>query len=155
MKLKLVHIIYVVAAFVMVACTNTIIKTEKKLNNTWIYPKKQAFDINISEQNKPVNVFVNIENTENYKYSNLFLEITIISPDKKKITDTVDIVLADYKGKWFGTKAKNNSFYGRYLYKKGVLFPNKGTYKFEIKHIMRDDTLKGITKIGISIDKIN
>ena len=151
-KIKKILLLLFVSVFV--SCSNTVFEKNIEIKNgKWIYPETYNIPANIKNPQTPLNVFLNISNSEDYKYSNIFLEIKIISPDKKEITDTVDVILADYKGKWFGKKS-GEEYTGRYLYKTKVAFPDTGIYMFDIKHIMRDDTLVGIKKIGLSIDKI-
>ncbi len=146
--------LYLIILFVLfTSCQNYVYKKNKTIkNNTWFYKDSVIFNVNIKNNKDAYNVYLDINNTEKYKYSNIFLQINLKSPKGKVITDTVDVILADFKGKWFGNK--NNDYYeGHYLFRKNVGFQQKGTYTFSIKHIMRDDSLKGIKKIGVSIHK--
>ena len=138
--------------FFIISC-NTVYseKTEFK-NNTWNYNDNVNFHVNIIENTNLYNVYIDIENNDLYKYSNLYLFISLKSPENKIKTDTVDVILADYRGKWFGDKS-NDVYKGHFLYRKAVSFPAKGTYIFSVKQGMRNDNLQGISSIGISIEK--
>jgi gliding motility-associated lipoprotein GldH len=60
--------------------------------------------------------------------------------------------LADYDGKWLGSGISDVKF-NRFLFQKGVRFPQKGRYFFEIEQAMRVKDLKGIVDIGIRLEK--
>jgi len=100
------------------------------------------------------NLYVNVRNNGNYAFSNLWLFINIKSPDSKVLTDTLEFQLADPAGKWLGSGI-GDLFDNQFLYKENVYFPVTGTYEFSIQQGMRDNMLKGIRDIGISIEKRN
>lgn len=147
------YTITIILITTITSCKTNIYEDISTINNAlWQYNDTLSFDINITKTKQPYNVYIDIENTNNYKYSNLFLFVSITAPDNSTIVDTIDIFMADYKGKWVG-KEKNNNYFGNYLYKRGVVFPNTGIYKTTIVQGMRDDELKGITKLGISVSE--
>ena len=149
-----INILLILIITLFTSCNNTVFEDVKIIkNNAWIYNDSISFDIKITNENIPYNVFIDIENSNKYKYSNLFLFVNIISPNGKTITDTIDVFMADYKGKWVGAK-KNDNYFGNYLFKQAVKFPKSGIYKTVIVHGMREDTLKGINKIGITVKEI-
>jgi len=151
---EFIYILLVSVIFLLTSCNSTVYNDIEEIsNNSWTYNDSISFDINISTINKPYNVYIDIENTENYKYSNLFLFVSITSPDNKVVTDTIDVFMADYKGKWVG-KSEGDNYFGNYLFKQAVAFPEAGVYKTTIVQGMRDDTLKGISKIGISVTEL-
>lgn len=137
------------------SCNNTTVyeNTASLGNKAWYYNDSISFDVRIESENMPYNVFIDIENTDYYKYSNLFLFISIKSPDSTVITDTVDVFMSNYQGKWVG-EPNGDNFYGSYSYKHAVAFPKPGIYKTTIVHGMREDSLKGITRIGVSVKEI-
>ena len=148
----LIYILLITIVFS--SCKNTVYQEIKDINkNRLVFNDTLNFNIDISSPNKPYNVYIDIENTDNYKYSNLFLFVYITSPDNNTVVDTIDVFMADYKGKWVG-KPKGDNYFGNYLFKQAVAFPKAGVYKTRIVQGMRDDTLKGISKIGISVTEL-
>ncbi len=147
-------IVYILLSIVVLSsCQTTVYEEIKTIDNgKFVYNDTISFDLNIYTTNKPYNVYIDIENTDNYKYSNLFLFVYITSPDNNTIVDTIDVFMADYKGKWVG-KPKGENYYGKYLFKQAVAFPKQGIYKTSIVQGMRDDTLKGINKIGLTLQE--
>jgi len=147
--------VYILLSIItLLSCKTNIYDDIKNVqNNKLTYNDTISFDINITTINKAYNVYINIENTDNYKYSNLFLFVYITSPNNNTIIDTIDIFMADYNGKWVG-KSEGENYFGNYLFKQAVVFPKKGIYKTSIVQGMRDDTLKGISKIGLSVKEL-
>jgi len=136
----------------LISC-NTIYEEKHEFSEQgWNYKDSVVFVANITKNDIPYNVFIDINNKEEYKYSNIYLFISLKSPDNVVITDTVDVMLADYKGKWYGNE-KGDDYEGHYLFKRTVLFPTEGNYTFSIKQGMRDDVINGISAVGVSIEK--
>ncbi len=101
-----------------------------------------AFDINLI-----------IRSNNNYPYRNMFLFITTSSPAGQSITDTVEYYLADEKGNWYGSGLGDINDLS-VPFKTNVIFPQSGSYTFNIRQGMREVELEGVTDIGIRINKI-
>ena len=109
------------------------------------------FDINDTYQR--YNLYINVRNSSEYSYSNVFMFVHFLYPDNTVAVDTVEGTLADAKGKWLGSgsgRYKNNKF----LYKSNISFPQKGTYVFTIEQAMRIESLKGIASVGLELEKL-
>lgn len=137
------------------ACNNKVVTAEyhsiKQAN--WHKDSIEVFLIPVSDTIKNHNLYINVRNDINYKYSNLWLFIELEQPQSNTaIIDTLEITLADNRGKWLG-----EGFGGvktlESVYKQNVYFPVSGDYKLKIKQGMRDDKLKGITEIGFRLRK--
>ena len=63
-----------------------------------------VFKVHLTDTIKNNNLFVNIRNKGTYAYSNIYLFMTIGSPDGVMRTDTVEFTLADHSGKWRGSR---------------------------------------------------
>ena len=100
-----------------------------------------------------LNFYINIRHTTEYKFRNIFLFVDTFFPDGSQSRDTVEIMLADPKGKWFG-KGIGSIRSNQVLLKRGFSFPLKGHYKFRIEQGMRVPELMGIKDVGIRIEKM-
>lgn len=120
--------------------------------NGWNKDSVVVFKVNMTDTIRNNNLFVNIRNKGNYPYSNLWLFLSVASPDGKLNTDTVEFTLAEPSGKWKGSGI-GGLHDNQILYKSSVYFPHKGNYIFKIKQGMRDNVLQGIRDIGIRIEK--
>jgi gliding motility-associated lipoprotein GldH len=111
-----------------------------------------VFNVHLTDTIKNNNLYVNIRNKGNYPYSNIYLFLTIGSPDGTTRTDTVEFTLAEPSGKWRGSGI-GGLHDNQIPYKSSVYFPHKGDYKFMIKHGMRDNVLQGIRDVGFRVEK--
>jgi gliding motility-associated lipoprotein GldH len=120
--------------------------------NGWNKDSVITFNVPISDTLQNHNIFINVRNDIKYKYSNLWLFVEINQPDNNSVIDTFDITLANPSGKWLGEGfggVKNQQV----IFKRNVYFPRSGDYKINIRQGMRENILKGISDIGIRIEK--
>ncbi|HZL11507.1 MAG TPA: gliding motility lipoprotein GldH [Prolixibacteraceae bacterium] len=120
--------------------------------NGWNKDSVVVFHVQLTDTIKNHNLYVNIRNKGTYPYSNIYLFLTIGSPDGIMRTDTVEFTLADPSGRWKGSGI-GGLHDNQILYKTSVYFPRKGEYQFLIKQGMRDKVLPGIRDVGIRIEK--
>jgi gliding motility-associated lipoprotein GldH len=118
----------------------------------WHRDSVLVFHIKVTDTLQNHNLFIDVRNDIEYKYSNLWLFIGIIPPgDSTAVTDTLEVTLADLTGKWLG-----NGFGGiktsETLFRKNVFFPVSGNYEIQIKQGMRGTQLDGITEIGFRME---
>jgi len=119
---------------------------------TWNSSNIVHFDVNINDTATAQNVYISVRNNSKYEYSNLYLFITAHSPNGNALRDTVEIILADERGKWLG-KGAASIFTLYYPYKTNIKFPTPGIYTFDIEQAMWIRDLKNISEIGLKIDK--
>lgn len=145
---------FFVAAMFFTACDSKRYFEENKPieKGNWQSVEKARFDVQITDTLSTYNFFLNVRNSVDYSFSNLYLFIRTTNPAGKKAQDTIECQLADYTGKWLGSGSGSLKF-NRFLIQKGVSFRKKGHYTFEIEQAMRVKELKGIMDIGIRIEK--
>lgn len=118
----------------------------------WNKDSVVTFNVHLTDTTRNHNLYVNIRNKGTYPYSNLWLFLTIGSPDGHQLTDTVEFTLAEPSGRWKGSGI-GDLHDNQILYKSNVFFPHGGDYTFSIKQGMRDNVLPGIRDIGLRIEK--
>ncbi len=111
-----------------------------------------VFNFDIKDTVQANNLYINLRNEGNYPYSNIWLFLSIDSPDGTSLADTIEISLADNAGKWLG-RGLGGLFDNQFVYRSNIYFPQRGTYQFNIQHGMRDEMLKGIRGVGIRVEK--
>lgn len=136
------------------SCDNTRIYEENTeiTASIWGMDRAYEFEALISDTLVVSNVNINIRNDENYAYSNLFLFITTTAPDGNWIKDTLEVSIADKRGKWTG-RGFGGVYFRSAAFKPNVRFPYKGVYRFRIEQAMRDEQLMGIRDIGVRIER--
>lgn len=136
------------------AC-NTGALYEKNLHlesGIWNVENKLSFVVNIQDSILPHDFYLNIRHNDDYEFSNLFLFIDTYYPTSEYTRDTIEILLADASGKWYG-EGFGELKEIRVLLKKGVSFPSSGDYTFSFAQAMRTKDLNGIEDFGIRIEK--
>lgn len=145
--------------FMMVSCdSNSVFDRYKSVPNVWHKDTVVSFKVNPPDSTKAYNLFVNLRNTNAYKYNNIFLIVEMVFPHGKTIKDTLEYRMAEPSGKLLGegyTDIKENKLW----YKENVIFSETGEYTVNIQHAMRENgkvngvvELEGITDIGFRIE---
>ena len=129
-------------------------------NYSWGKDQPVIFNVISSDTISKKNVFINIRNNKEYRFSSIFLIGKIKFPSGVQVIDTLEYEMADATGKWLGTgfsDLKENKLF----YKENVQFSEAGTYEFSIQQATRGindifgtEPLKGITDVGLSIENI-
>ncbi|HLP05442.1 MAG TPA: gliding motility lipoprotein GldH [Paludibacter sp.] len=111
-----------------------------------------VFDIPVNDTASAYDMYVNVRNRSEYPYQNLWLFMQEMLPDSTIRTDSIELYLADQRGKWLGAgvgAVKEMPV----LYRRNFHFHQKGTYHYRIGHGMRDSLLKGVNDIGMKVEK--
>lgn len=131
----------------------TIVDTNTELDKrNWSYTEKIRIPVKIESTDSSYNLYLNLRHTADYKYSNIFLLIHIISPQGKKSTERREFKLALPDGEWLGSGSGNRYSY-QIKFKEKYKFPEKGTYIIELEQNMRDNPLDQVTDAGIRVEK--
>jgi gliding motility-associated lipoprotein GldH len=120
---------------------------------SWNSSQIIQFNVNIPDTTEAHNIYIMVRNTSKYQFSNLFLFTTVHAPDGSFIRDTVEIPLADERGKWLG-KGAASIFTTSYPYRTNIRFPLPGIYIFDIEQAMWNESLEDINDVGLKIEKI-
>ena len=139
--------------FTLSACdTNNLFNQNEDVPELWNKNHKINFSVDVKDTISPFNFYINMRNTTDYQYSNIYLFLETKFPNGMYAIDTVELFVADVNGKWLGKglgKNKDNQI----LFRQRGRFPMKGTYVFSFEQAMKNEDLQGINSIGISIEK--
>ena len=116
----------------------------------WAYTEPVSFNAQVADTSLLYDLVFSVKHADNYRWQNAFFLITTIFPNMETSIDTLECVLATQEGEWIGRRFGKFRSIG-FLYKQGIGFPQAGEYRFEIRHAMREDTLRGITAVGMKI----
>lgn len=146
--------------FLMFSCHDkTHFNQYKSINSEgWKASQKVLFEFDIKDTISSRNLFINIRNNSEYKYSNLFIITELVFPNQTKVVDTLQYQMADEKGAFLGigfTEIKENKLF----YKENKKFLLSGKYQLNVRQAMRKngevhsiEFLKGIQDVGFSIE---
>ena len=155
------HKLFLIAVAGLLASCNTdaVMSDTHSLPNYWDKNDTIAFSIPQLDSLKQYNVFLHLRNTNDYRFNNLFLIVSMEFPHGKTIQDTLEYRMAKPNGEWLGEgigSLKESNLW----FKEGVAFPEEGTYQLRIMQAVRNNgdvegvtKLEGITDVGFSIEE--
>jgi gliding motility-associated lipoprotein GldH len=153
--MKTLRVLFLFFVALLFSCSGNEYEKSYRLDNeTWIAGELLQFNFEVEDIYARYNIYLHIRNTTEYGYSNIFLFVNVLYPDNTMATDTVEGNLTDGRGRWLGSgsgKYRNNKF----VYKSNISFPLTGTYVFSVDQAMRNESLRGISSVGLEIEKIN
>ena len=139
-------ILFTGIVLIMAACNSQSIYDKYKPINKGVWNKDSlvVFQVPVTDTLQNHNLYINVRNNVDYRYSNLLLFVSIEQPER---------VLAEPAGKWLG-----EGFGGlktrEAIYRRNVFFPRSGDYTISLQQGMRNDELKGISDVGVRVEKV-
>lgn len=159
MKLKKIikpsYVIPLLLMMLMASCTEGVLFDQTaQIGGHWYKDNPRVFEVTVPDTLTGYNFYLNVRNSTDYQYSNLYLFLQTRFPNGHITRDTLQLILANNAGKWLG-KGWGSVKENQILLKRNLRFPLTGKYKFKIWQGMRADTLKGIADIGLRIVRAN
>ena len=138
--------------------SNTFEKNISMPKNKWSRDFVPHLEFDINDTACYYNMYLTMRHTDNYPYSNIWLNIKTLAPGELKFVQTrTEIPLAQADGKWLG-RGMNEIFeitdHQMPLQRNGMLkFNRVGRYVVELQQIMRIDPLPEVMSVGIRLEK--
>lgn len=134
----------------------------QSLPKYWNKDSVKIFSFDAPDTINTYNLYVNLRNNNDYKFSNLLLIVEMDYPNGKAVKDTLEYRMANPQGEFLGTgftDVKENKLWYK-GYEEPFQFTENGTYKVGIQHAMRENgqvegivNLEGITDVGLRIER--
>ncbi|MCW5899732.1 MAG: gliding motility lipoprotein GldH [Flavobacteriales bacterium] len=122
----------------------------------WHRDLKPEFAFEANDTIARHDLYIDVRHTGEYPFSSLFLFVDLDGPGDRHLRDTVECLLADHTGRWYG-KGTGFVFADRYrahvLYKLGNRFPAAGRYTIRLEQAMRTENLDGVLDVGITVER--
>ena len=145
--------LFIVLALAFSACTSDSFNQRTVIPEAeWHQENRIAFDADINDTINGYVFGIGLRHLENYRYSNLFVFLHTRMPNGNVTHDTIECTLATPEGRWIGKSSGSMRDLSVPL-NENLRFPLMGTYHFEIEQAMREPVLKGISDIGLFIEK--
>ena len=147
-------------SFILVSCDpNGVFDEYRSVSNAWHKDSIVQFKVQVPDSVNAYNLFVNLRNNNDYRYSNLFLIVEFNYPNGKTVKDTLQYKMAEPNGKFLGTgfsSIKENKLW----YKENFVFNESGEYLINIQQAMRENgkvngvkELEGIADVGFRVER--
>jgi len=155
-------LLIVISCFLFSNCdSNAVFDRYNSVPNQWHKDSIASFKFQAPDTINNYNLYVNLRNTDAYKFNNLFLIVELNYPNGKAVKDTLEYKMAAPNGELLGTgfsDLKENKLWYR-GYKNPFKFEEEGDYTVNIQHAMRNngevfgvENLEGITDIGFRVE---
>ncbi len=128
----------------------------------WDKADVKSFSLAAPDTTNAYNLFVNLRNNNEYKFSNLFLIVELSYPNGKTLKDTLAYKMARPDGTFLGTgftDVKENKLWYK-GYESPFIFEESGQYTINIQQAMREngsvngiEQLEGITEVGFRVEQ--
>ncbi|MDH6309871.1 gliding motility-associated lipoprotein GldH [Dysgonomonas sp. PFB1-18] len=122
----------------------------------WTQTDTMVFDVDstLFDLYTPYRLSVEVTNNTNYPYKNIWFFVhDNQSNDTIFEKSSIEFQLADEFGKWNGS-GFGTLFQVSFPLNENLIFTQKRNYCIKIGHGMRDESLTGIEKIGLKIEKV-
>lgn len=147
-------LLFLTLSVLFIGCDSAYIyEKNSNLKGNWNRYDTASFRIEIDDTISYYNLYVDIRNNNNYRYSNLYIFFHTGFPNGISTHDTIEFIIAGRDGKWLG-KGLGDIKESNIPIKMNFLFPLSGEYIFRLEQAMRVEDLTGIEDIGIRIEKV-
>ncbi|WP_046746095.1 gliding motility lipoprotein GldH [Kordia zhangzhouensis] len=156
---KCAFLLCILSTVVLISCDGKRIYDEyASVDNSWNKETSLSFKFQQPDTINKYNLFINVRNTNEYEFRNLFLIVHMNFPNGNVVSDTLEYEMAAPNGEWLGAGVSTKE--SKLWYKENVRFPEEGTYEVNIQQAMRKinepkgvQSLKGISEVGFRIEK--
>ena len=118
----------------------------------WNMADAAVFDVDVDDTLQVFDFYIDVRNSVHFPKANVFFFINTTFPDGSVAYDTLECPLADVEGHWYGHRT-GRYVDSRYVFRRHVIFPRTGLYRFEILHGMRDTNVVGMKSVGLRIER--
>ena len=118
----------------------------------WNMNDAAVFDVDVDDTLQVFDFFIDVRNSVHFPKANVFFFINTTFPDGSVAYDTLECPLADVEGHWYGRRT-GRYVDSRYVFRRHVIFPRTGLYRFESLHGMRDTIVVGLKSVGLRIER--
>ena len=126
----------------------------------WDKKNSVHFKFEQKASKKAKNLFINIRNNNEYKFSNFFMIVKLESPSGKTTVDTLEYQMANPDGTLLGNGFSDIKE-SKLWYKENYIFTETGKYKLQMEQAVREtgkingiQKLEGVTELGFRIESI-
>ncbi|WP_118193457.1 gliding motility lipoprotein GldH [Albibacterium indicum] len=136
----------------LIACKDQPLIDQNKniTERRWFREQEQYFTVKVDQPATSYDLFLNLRNSIDFQFSDLYLQIQQKNPDSSRFNYSVKIKMTNGEGLWRGNGS--GTIYSQQVrFLSDYQFPDSGTYIFSIKQNMRANPVEGIHDVGFRI----
>ncbi len=151
---QIIYCLLLIANCILISSCNQLETFEKNTsipNYQWNRNFKTEGSFLVTDTAAAYKAYIVLRHTDAYKYNNIWLNVGIAEPGDSLRYRKVDMQLGTDAAGWAGSGMNDIWEIRQLLLIKR--FTKKGTYKFAISQIMRDDPLPAVMSAGMRLEK--
>lgn len=143
----------IIISLMFFGCQKNVFFSEsvKFADDTWSINQSAKFTVPVDDSNSSYNIKIYAKHAKIYAYNNLWVFLKITTPENKVQFDTLNMLFIgnhQYTG-----ECNSNYCENIFTLADSVKFTATGTYTFDMIQGLRQDSITGINKIGLIIEK--
>lgn len=150
---------FLILFFFIVSCGDKkqVFDSYQSVGKSWHKDSIVSFEFETKDTLTLYNLFLNVRANNNYPFSNIFLIVSVESPEGQIKKDTLEYMMALPDGKMLGNGFSDIKE-SKLWFKENYRFSETGKYIFRIEQALRKrnevegvEKLEGISDVGLSI----
>lgn len=121
-------------------------------SNQWSEDDVVSIKFDISDSIQRYDLMTTVNHTTDFKFQNLYVEITNQTPDGDSLSTPVSLELADTKGQWQGI-CSGDQCEATIVLRENFYFRKNGTYRISLRPHMRVNPVGEISAVSLSLVK--
>lgn len=139
----------------LAACDSSRIYEEfQDVDTYWLSDQKSSFVFEIEDHSLDYRVIAHVRNDISYPFRNLYLNYTLQTAEDSVMKEELkQLQLFEPKsGEPFGSGI-GDQFNNELVLEDQIKFPANGAYRVDLKQFMRVDSLSGIHRVGLRVER--
>jgi gliding motility-associated lipoprotein GldH len=139
------------ALLTMSACgSKTIYENQQKIKQPWAYNDKHTFGFDVQDTSTAYDLHLIVEHDADFGFENMYIHVTTLFPDGKKVENPLSLQLASAEGTWI-SDCSGELCEIDILLAARAYYKLKGKYTITIGQHSRNEHLEGIQSIKLKI----
>ena len=120
----------------------------------WHIDSVKNFGFSIKNRSVPSNIYLNVRNSSDYPFYNIYVRYTIQDSLGNILSDSLanKVLFNSKTGRPLGQSGIGDVFDHQFLLEEDFVFPYRGNFNIVLKQYMRTDSLKGVLSAGIRVE---
>ena len=126
-------------------------------SNIWITGSSNSFHFEIPDNSRGYNLLLNLRNTSNYRYQNIYVQFQLRDSTERIIEQNLLSLQLFHPqtGAPFGSSGIGDIYDHQFPVLENYRFPSNGKYELSFQQMMRTDSLMEILSVGARIEFVN
>lgn len=148
------YLFFIFLTLIFFNCDNGVLfqKSNSIKGKEWSYADPQIYTFEVNDTSTKYDLLLDIHHDRLFPFQNLYLDIMTHFPTDTTTDQQLSLQLMAPNGKWIGT-CKGNDCIFEVIMQEGFVFTELGEYKIEINQWSRQETLPGISAIGLYVQE--